>query len=114
MGMVGWTSAHPPVGRMEWMRRAACQGSDAAPALFAELGSHPSHEDALRIQQAWVFCNGCPVVAECLTFGKRDRASGVYGHQILVEGVRTSIGHLLTPPKRKRAPRKKVSLSDDD
>lgn len=100
MGGVGWTRAHPPVEEMAWMKRAACRGAD--PRLFGGLDGKPTVADADRIQQAWVYCAQCPMPNSCLRFGIRDRASGVYGGKILVDGKQVSVRHLVGKKDRGR------------
>lgn len=102
MGVTGWTSAHPPVAKMAWMEKAVCAIDRADPKLFAELDGKATVADANRIAEAWTYCSKCPVILSCAQFGTRSRASGVYGGEILVEGMPTYVRNLIGKKTRVR------------
>lgn len=71
-----------------WAMRAACAGAASGthlgtavvpPALVPE---NPEHA------REWIatYCAGCPVLAECASFGEQGRLTGVYGGQWVTDG----------------------------
>lgn len=71
----------------DWRTRAACTLDNTA--LFAPPEGKDYEQTARRISEAKAFCrqgDGCPVRAECLTYGRRQRLDGVFGGELLSVG----------------------------
>lgn len=66
---------------------------------------HPADKNSTDWQRVRAnFCNQCPVRAECLSYGMKSKASGLWGGEIL-NYYGKIVSHLYGRPKK----RKKVS-----
>lgn len=85
------------VGRIEW-RRARCRGVGMAPLFFSD------EIDDIALARA--VCEECPLQAPCLDGAlARGEACGVWGGQLLVNGV------VLAQKRRRGRPPKVKSVA---
>lgn len=64
-------------GDTRWQSRAACL--DADPIQFDVLDIHTPETELEAEATAFVWCQPCPVLAECAAFADANRHLGIYG-----------------------------------
>ena len=101
---VAWHHVRGLVQELDWQLRAVCGAPEVNSDLFNSIEVRPGRSTYLRLAEAQTHCRPCPVRAECLAWGRRERNSGVYGGEMLADGQIRDLSKLAkarVPSKKK-------------
>ena len=88
-----------PILKQDWMGDAKCL--DADPELF--FPENAESPNMVRYAQT-MFCNSCPVRAECYEFGMRTASHGIWGGVLVTQQPKQRLSPKLHPlPAREGA-----------